>query len=172
MLAFSTTSLIQTAGHKMAFIDEYVINISNCNGWFTICIHDFFSLSLSNEVWMSVWTCCCTGCMLYKTIPPNDVLGKKRKKAELFSTSDTSGANLFLFYTGEEQTNKEELKSEAKGYFFCKKVDRPANLTNMQMIILARFLNVFGASVCLCFISLFHVQHEPLSLFVPRSWKI
>ena len=67
---------------------------------------------------------------------PTICLAKRKKKAELFGTSGTSGASLFLFCTGKEQTNKEELKSEAKGCFFCIKVDRPANLTNMQMIII------------------------------------
>ena len=65
---------------------------------------------------------------------------EEEKKDELFSTSDTSGANLFLYCTGKEQMDKEELKSEAKGYFFCKRLtDHAANLTNMQMIVLVHF---------------------------------
>ena len=92
----------------------------------------FFSLSRMKYEWVCEHVVVLDACYT-KKIPPNDVLVKKKKKKKWLN----------CFYTGEEQTNKEELKSEAKGYFFCRKVDRPADLTNMQMIILARFLSVF-----------------------------
>ena len=60
----------------------YIINMSNCNGWFSICLHDFFPFFLE-KVWMSVWMCYCNWMHVTQINAPQQCAWQKwkRKKA-------------------------------------------------------------------------------------------